>query len=320
MKIRTDFVTNSSSSSFITFNIKNQELFDYLQSLGIKIEDTEPGVFHEGMTVVLPSGESMEFCMIEEAEDLPSCVDIPMAAWVVMSMIAEVGRYYPAPTLDEYEEFTLELIDILNAAGITNLDKEQCEEWEHDEIERQVVESLLRFASTTESAEMELNSGFEGEICCMEYLVARNGYELNISMNDDIEETDGYDIDGLRVAITGKTKYFENREELAEFIESLGGVVVSSVSGNTDLLICNDLAESSSKMQKAQEFCIPVISEEGFIRRYDDIANFGVEDDDEDIYEELFECTYDGEFYSMFHRYGVGTIVRTKPHKGGKKQ
>lgn len=315
MKIRTDFVTNSSSSSFITFNIKNVDLFEYLQSIGIQIKGTEHGVFSDAMTVVLPSGESKEFCYIEEADDMPSCSMTHLAAWVIMAMIAEIGRYYPAPELDEYEEFTLELIDILNAAGITDLDKEQCEDWEHDEIEQQVIQSLLRFANTTESAELEINSGFEGEICFMDYAVAKNGYELNISLNGDDEDYAGYDIEGLRIAITGKTEYFENREELQEFIEGLGGIVVSTVSGNTDLLICNDLAEESSKMSKAKEFCIPVISEEGFIRRYDDIANFGVEDDETDIYEELFECTYEGEFYAMFHRYGIGNITRLKPSR-----
>ena len=319
MKFRSDFVTNSSSSSFITFNIKNTELFDYLQSLGIQIKDTPHGVFSEAMTVMLPSGESKEFCYVEEADDMPTCSTMHMAAWVIMAMLTEVGRYYPAPELDEYEEFTLELIDILNAAGITNLDKEQCETWEHDELEQHLIQSLLRFANTTESAELEINSGFEGEICFMEYAVAKNGYELSISLSDDTEEANGYAIEGLKIAITGKTEYFENRDELKEFIEDLGGIVVGNVTGNVDLLICNDLSENSSKMQKAKDFCIPVISEEGFIRRYDDIANFGVDTDEEDVYEELFECTYEGEFYSMFHRYGVGNITRTKPPKGGRK-
>ena len=43
MKFRTDFVTNSSDSSFLTFNIKNKKLYDFLTKLGIKIENVKEG-------------------------------------------------------------------------------------------------------------------------------------------------------------------------------------------------------------------------------------------------------------------------------------
>ena len=31
---------------------------------------------------------------------------------------------------------------------------------------------------------------------------------------------------------------------------------------------------------------------------------------DMDIYEEAFECTYEGDFYEIFYKYGIGDVVR----------
>ena len=49
MKIRTDFVTNSSSSGFVCFHVENKELYDFLTELGIRFENTEAGVFTNKM-------------------------------------------------------------------------------------------------------------------------------------------------------------------------------------------------------------------------------------------------------------------------------
>ena len=72
-------------------------------------------------------------------------------------------------------------------------------------------------------------------------------------------------IEGKTFVVTGKLQYFSNREELVEFIEDEGGTVTGSVSKKTDYLINNDPNSSSSKNKKAAQLGIPVITEQEFI-------------------------------------------------------
>lgn len=70
---------------------------------------------------------------------------------------------------------------------------------------------------------------------------------------------------GLKFVITGSLEKFENRSELKNYIESLGGSTANSVSSNTDYLISNDSSSESEKSRKAASLGIPVLSEEEFI-------------------------------------------------------
>ncbi len=72
--------------------------------------------------------------------------------------------------------------------------------------------------------------------------------------------------DGKTFVITGSVTHFKNRGEVKELIEQLGGKVTGSVTGNTDYLINNDPASTSSKNRKANELGIPIISEEEFLQ------------------------------------------------------
>lgn len=65
--------------------------------------------------------------------------------------------------------------------------------------------------------------------------------------------------------ITGKLIHYQNRDSLIADIELNGGIVVSSVTKNTDFLITNDTKSGSSKNKKAESLGIPVISEEDFL-------------------------------------------------------
>ncbi len=67
--------------------------------------------------------------------------------------------------------------------------------------------------------------------------------------------------------ITGKmSDPFKKRDELVEYIESLGGKVSSSVSSKTNYLINNDKTSTTAKNKKAAELGIPVISVDEFMQ------------------------------------------------------
>lgn len=75
-------------------------------------------------------------------------------------------------------------------------------------------------------------------------------------------------INGKAFVITGSLATYTNRDELKALIESLGGKVTGSVTGNTTALINNDIASNSSKNKKAKELNVPIISEEQFNTDY----------------------------------------------------
>ncbi len=73
---------------------------------------------------------------------------------------------------------------------------------------------------------------------------------------------------GKSFAITGSLEHFENRNQLKEKIESLGGKVTGSVTGKTFALINNDATSNSSKNKKARELGVNIITESEFLARY----------------------------------------------------
>ncbi len=79
---------------------------------------------------------------------------------------------------------------------------------------------------------------------------------------EKINETSS--ISGKIFVITGSLNTYENRDELKNFIDSMGGKVTGSVSKKTDYLINNDNTSNSSKNKKAKELNIPIITEEEF--------------------------------------------------------
>ena len=90
--------------------------------------------------------------------------------------------------------------------------------------------------------------------------------ELEIEV--EIVEEGSQILEGKAFAITGSLEHFENRNQLKEKIESLGGKVTGSVTGKTFALINNDATSNSSKNKKARELGVEIITESEFLERY----------------------------------------------------
>ena len=61
--------------------------------------------------------------------------------------------------------------------------------------------------------------------------------------------------------ITGRLLLVQNRQKLSNIVEEKGGKVTDSISSKTNYLVCNDKNSTSTKMRKAKELNIPIISE-----------------------------------------------------------
>lgn len=81
---------------------------------------------------------------------------------------------------------------------------------------------------------------------------------------DKPNENSSAKLENLTFVITGSLTEYENRNQLKDHIESLGGKVTGSVTKNTNYLINNDLESTSSKNKRAKELGIPIINEEQF--------------------------------------------------------
>ncbi len=101
----------------------------------------------------------------------------------------------------------------------------------------------------------------------MDYIV-----ENYLIIKENKEERKEQKLKGLTFCITGKLinkDRWKNRDELANFIASLGGRVVGAVSPNIDYLLNNDINSTSSKNLKAKELGKQIIDEQTFIDMFD---------------------------------------------------
>jgi DNA ligase (NAD+) len=85
--------------------------------------------------------------------------------------------------------------------------------------------------------------------------------DAGVNMQDNEEETSDNRFSGLTFVLTGSLENY-TREEAGDIIEKYGGKVSSSVSKKTSYVLAGE--EAGSKLTKAQELGVSIISEEDF--------------------------------------------------------
>lgn len=86
--------------------------------------------------------------------------------------------------------------------------------------------------------------------------------QANVNMKAEIQENEDEKFAGKTFVLTGSLEHY-SREEASEIIEKMGGKTSSSVSKKTDYVLAGE--DAGSKLKKAQELGITIISEEEFI-------------------------------------------------------
>lgn len=311
MKFRTDFVTNSSDSSYLAFNIKNKRLFEALTGLGIKFRKVNDGSFSPRMIIELPSGETARFADTEPWL-LPYFSNMnSISAWLVAAILWEFNRC-SLEEKDDYSDFARELIDLLNEADITHWDWEAVDTWSRQEaVVADLEKAFGAMDGDIEEASVEHTYGFEGEVGPCLYTEIKDGTRMLVHYeNSSAIVTE--DCDGLKFVVTGELKFFESKEKIVQFIEDAGGSVTKRVSKNTDYLICNDVHTNSSELKKARKLGISVLSEAAFIRRFGNPEDFeGFEDflNEGELYEDAWGMCCDGYVLDFVMDNGTQPIV-----------
>ncbi|MBC7540119.1 MAG: NAD-dependent DNA ligase LigA [Bacteriovorax sp.] len=158
---------------------------------------------------------------------------------------------------------TVDLIIFLSALGISGGAFNKCEKVVRagfdsiEKIKHLTLEKLMSIESFAEKSATEFLSSLKEKQPLIDELIDR-GFKFTV------EETRETAITGKKICITGALT--QKRSVIEDSIREGGGILVSSVSKNTDVLVTNETDPTSSKFKKALELKIKIISEADLIK------------------------------------------------------
>ncbi|MDO9181634.1 MAG: BRCT domain-containing protein, partial [Bacteriovorax sp.] len=158
---------------------------------------------------------------------------------------------------------TVDLIIFLSALGISGGAFNKCEKVVRagydsiSKIKKLTLENLMSIDSFAEKSATEFLSSLKDKISLIDELI-------DLGFIFTVEKTRETAITGKKICITGALT--EKRSVIEDWIREGGGIVVSSVSKNTDVLVTNETDPNSSKFKKALELKIKIITEADLIK------------------------------------------------------
>ena len=75
-------------------------------------------------------------------------------------------------------------------------------------------------------------------------------------------------LENIYFAAAGRMKHWRSQDEIKRFVSYYGGYFQKEISAKTNYLLCNDSGICSSKLRKAMEMDIPILSEEEFFEKF----------------------------------------------------
>jgi len=156
------------------------------------------------------------------------------------------------------------IIDFLAALGINGGAYNKCEKVvlagfdTIDKIRSLSVEKMMEIEGFAEKSATEFLNSFNSKDKEIKKL-EKEGFIFVAEKRTETEIT------GKKICITGSLT--EKRSVIEDRIRKAGGLIVGSVSKNTNLLLTNETEAKSSKFKKALDLGIEIVSEENLLRK-----------------------------------------------------
>ncbi len=156
-----------------------------------------------------------------------------------------------------------DLITFLSALGLSGGAYNKCEKIVMfgidtiDKIKGLDVETLVQVESFAYKSAADFISSLETKLSLLEELIECGFVFKEITEGKKIRDSE---LTGKKICITGVLS--EKRSIVEKKIKMLGGIIVGSVSKNTEYLLTNEQNSNSSKFKKAVDLSVKIVDEE----------------------------------------------------------